>query len=244
MKPIGLANYKALFTDYMFLDGLKNTTLYWVASLVLILPLALIIASLLNSVKKGRGLFKLLSFLPYITATVAVGLIFNIMFDYNSGFINQLIQAFGGKPVAWLTSTKLSKVPVIILNVWRITPWYTLILFSGLLTIPVELYEAATIDGANCLTKFFRITIPSLSNLLFFCFITIAVDSWKIFAEPYILTKGGPGTSSLSLFQYLYINGFTLFKLGYASAVGYILTLILLCVSVMQQKILKQQSGL
>ncbi len=240
---VGFKNYTNLFIDEMFLDALKNTLIYWVCSLALVLPFALLLSSLLTATDlTGKNLYKTITFLPYITATVAVGLIFSIMFDYNSGLINQILAIFGIEPVQWLISTRLSKIPVILLNVWRVTPWHTMILISGLLTIPQELYESATIDGANAIQKFFYITIPGLSNILFFCFITLSVDTWKIFTEPYILTKGGPGTSSISLFQYLYVNGFSIFKLGYASAIGYMLTFILLAISVGQFKIMKNDS--
>ena len=107
-----------------------------------------------------------------------------------------------------------------------------MILLSGLLNISPEYYEAAKVDGANAFQRFFEITLPSLSNVMFFCFITLTADSWKIFNEPFMLQ--GPGTSNVSLFQYMYESGFNVFKLGYASSIGCMLTLILLIVSVIQ----------
>lgn len=238
---VGLQNYIQLLTDRMFLNALGNTTIYWASGILIMIPIALVIAGLLNyRMLFGRNFYKTITFLPYITATVAVGLIFGIMFDYNSGLINQIIARFGGDPLRWLNSTKYSKIPVISLFIWRLTPWFTMILYTGLLNIPLELYEAATIDGANILQKFRKITVPSLSHILLFCFITVSVESWKIFSEPYILTRGGPGSSSLSIFQYLYVNGFTIFKLGYASAIGYVLTFILFAVSAMQFRLMNK----
>ncbi|WP_215730290.1 carbohydrate ABC transporter permease [Alkalispirochaeta alkalica] len=238
---VGLQNYIHLLTDRMFLNALGNTAIYWASGILIMIPIALVIAGLLNyRMLFGRNFYKTITFLPYITATVAVGLIFGIMFDYNSGLINQIIARFGGDPLRWLNSTKYSKIPVISLFIWRLTPWFTMILYTGLLNIPLELYEAATIDGANILQKFRKITVPSLSHILLFCFITVSVESWKIFSEPYILTRGGPGSSSLSIFQYLYVNGFTIFKLGYASAIGYVLTFILFAVSAMQFRLMNK----
>ena len=137
-------------------------------------------------------------------------------------------------PQPWLNSVQLSKIPVMVLNIWRVTPWYMLILLSGLQSINPELYQAAMVDGAGPARRLFSITIPSLAAVIFFCFLTETIDSFRIFTEPYIMTGGGPGSSSLSIVQYLYESGFTVFKLGYASAIGYVLTLILLVISAMQ----------
>lgn len=230
---VGTENYTMLFKDYMFWDALKNTVVYWISGVVLILILALIISSLLNySRLRARSFFKSATYLPNICAVISMGLIFSMLFEQNTGLVNQVLVTFGGERVDWLTGTRYSKLPVIVLNVWRNTPWFTMILLSGLLNISPEYYEAAKVDGANAFQRFFSITLPSLSNVMFFCFITLTADSWKLFNEPYMLQ--GPGTSNVSLFQYMYESGFNIFKLGYASAIGCVLTLILLIVSVIQ----------
>lgn len=232
-KSVGLGNYQLLMKDYMFWDAVKNTVYYWVTGVVFILLLALLVSSLLNNKGlKASRFFKTASFLPNVCAAIAMGIIFGMLFDENAGLINQILVTFGGTRVPWLTSVTMSKIPVVILNVWRNTPWFTMIVLSGLLNISPEYYEAATVDGATAVQKFFKITLPSLSNILFFCFITLTVDSWKIFNEPYILS--GPGTSNVSLFQYMYQSGFSIFKMGYAAAIGCILTLILLIISIVQ----------
>lgn len=242
-KFVGLQNYKQLFNDYMFWDAIKNTSMYWITGVIFILVLSIIIATLLNYNRlKGRSFFKSVTFLPNVCAAIAMGIIFGMLFDENVGLINEFLGLFGLDAVPWLTSTRMSKVPVIILNIWRNTPWFTIIILSGLLNIPREYYEAATVDGANIFQQFFRITLPSLYNILFFCFITLTVDSWKIFNEPYILK--GPGTSNMSLFQYMYDTGFNIFKMGYASAIGCMLTLILLVVSLIQFRIMTKQGDL
>lgn len=232
-RPVGFENYAMLMGDYMFWDAVKNTVVYWLTAVVLILPLSLLVASLLNYKKlRARRFFTSVSYLPNVCAAVAIGLIFNIIFDTRAGIINETLGWFGVASVEWLTSVSLSKIPVIVLNVWRHTPWFTLIVLSGLLSIPEEYYEAAKIDGANVWQQFFRITLPSLGNILFFNFLILTVDSWNIFTEPYILK--GPGTSNLSVFQYMYESSFQLFKFGYAAAIGYILTMVLLVLSIIQ----------
>ena len=168
-----------------------------------------------------------------------MAIIFKLFFDTNVGLLNAILESLGINRQEWLTGTSLSKVPVIVLYAWRNTPWYTMILISGMLAIPGEHYEAATVDGANVLQQFFRITLPSLSNILFFCMISLTSDSWRLFNESYMLK--GPGTSNISLFQYMYESGFTIFKMGYASAIGVILTVILLITSIIQFIIRKRQ---
>jgi ABC-type sugar transport system permease subunit len=234
-----------LLRDSVFLSALQNTSIYWLAKVLLIVPLSLLIASLLNHAwLRAKTAYRTVMFLPYVTATVAVGLVFVMLFDFNRGVINDVLRTIGLTPQPWLNSVELSKVPIIVLSVWRVTPFFTLIVLSGMQAINPELYEAAKVDGANGLQRFFSITIPTLAPILFFCIITISIDAFRIFTEPHILTQGGPGNSSLSLVQYLYINGFRLFKLGLASTVGWALTFILLVVSAAQIYLLRRQSGL
>lgn len=242
-KFCGVGNYKKLLIDNMFWDALGNTVEYWITGLLFILVLSVLIASLLNSdLLKGKAFFRTVTFLPNICAAIAMGLIFRMLFDENVGLFNELLVSLGLDKVPWLTSTKYSRIPVIMLNVWRNTPWFTMIVFSGLLNIPRDYYEAATVDGANKWKQFFYITLPSLSNILFFCSITLTVDSWKIFNESYILP--GPGTSNTSLFQYMYESGFNIFNMGYASAIGVILIVILAVLSMIQMIVKKRQGEL
>ncbi len=239
----GFNNYKKLLIDNMFWDALGNTVVYWVTGLVFILILSVLIASLLNSdMLKGKAFFRTVTFLPNICAAIAMGLIFRMLFDENVGLFNEFLAWLGLSKVPWLTSTQYSKIPVIMLNVWRNTPWFTMIVFSGLLNISKDYYEAATVDGANKWKQFIYITLPSLGNILFFCSITLTVDSWKLFNESYILP--GPSTSNTSLFQYMYESGFNIFNMGYASAIGVILIVILAFLSVIQMVVKRRQGEL
>ena len=237
---VGFENYWKMVIDDMFWESLLNTAIYWISGLILILFLAVLIASLLNSkCLKGRAFFKTATFLPNICAAIAMGLIFRMLFDENVELVNEVLAAVGLEKVPWLAGTKYSKIPVILLIVWRNTPWFTMIVLSGLLNISADYYEAATVDGANGWQKFLFITLPSISNILFFCSVTLTVDMWKIFNEPYILP--GPGTSNTSLFQYMYESGFNVFNMGYASAIGVIIMVMLTVVSVAQFLVRKRQ---
>ena len=230
---VGLKNYKLMMNDYMFADSVRNTFIYWIAGVIGLMTFSLMIAMLLNSkALRMRRFFKTATFLPYVCASVAMGLIFRMLFEENAGLINEIITLFGGTKVPWLTSSRTARIPVIILFIWRLTPWFTMIILSGLLNISEEYYEAATVDGASGLQQFTRITLPLLGNILFFCFITITVDAWRLFNESYVLT--GPGSSNTSLFQLMYTSAFANFKMGYGSALGVVLILILLVTSLVQ----------
>lgn len=230
---IGWRNYKLMLNDYMFRDAVRNTFLYWIVGTIGILGLSMVIALLLNSkVLRKKQFFKTATFLPYVCASVAMGLIFRMLFEEHAGLINEIIALFGGARIPWLTSSKYAWIPVIILFTWRLTPWFTMIILSGLLNISEEYYEAAKVDGASAWKSFRHITLPLLSNILFFCFITITVDAWRIFNESYVLS--GPGTSNTSLFELMYRSAFTNFRLGYGSALGVVLILILLAFSLIQ----------
>ncbi len=243
IKMVGLQNYQLMLKDYMFFGALKNTVVYWLATALGGVFFAMLTACLLNSrTLRHKQFFKTATFLPYVCASVAMGLIFKMLFEENVGLINEIIVSLGGKRVPWLTASATAWFPVAVLHVWRLVPWYTLIILSGLLNISPEYYEAATVDGASAPQQFFRITLPLLGNILFFCFITITVDSWKIFNEPFVLA--GPGASNMSLFQLMYVSAFGTFKMGYGSALGVVLIAILLVISVGQFAVRRRQGAL
>jgi ABC-type sugar transport system permease subunit len=233
-------NYIKMISDSQFVDSLRNTAIYWLIGVIGVLTFAVLIASLLNSKTLYlKSFFKSATFLPYVCASIAMGLIFGMLFDENAGLINEVIRSLGGNAQPWLTSSRLSRIPVHFLFIWRTVPWYVLIVYSGLLNIPLEYYEAATVDGASGIQQFLKITLPLLGNILFFCFVTLTVDTWKIFNEPYTLV--GPGYSNTSLFQLMYENAFKIFKMGYASALGVVLIIILTSISLIQFRVRKRQ---
>lgn len=242
-KYVGLQNYRAILKDQIFWTSMRNTFFYLIANLVFILPLAVLLGQALCSrILKARKFFKTVIVLPYITSTVAAGIIFSMLFDYRIGAINNILGFWGIGAIPWLTDMGFSKIPVAILSIWRSTPWYVLIVMSAMLGVDPSLYEAAQIDGANTIQRMLRITIPSISPVLFFSLINLTIDSVRIFTEPYVLTKGGPGSSSVSVVQYMYETGFTNFKLGYSSAIGYIVTFVLIIISALYFQQLRKQS--
>ncbi len=240
---VGLQNYQRILSDQMFWQSMTNTLWYLAANLIFILPLSVLLGQLLcTKAVRLRKLHKTIQVLPYITSTAAAGLIFSMLFDTNIGVVNSMLSSLGIGAQPWLTSIELSKVPVMILSIWRNTPWYMLIVMSAILSVDANLHEAAVMDGANAFQRMIHITLPSIRSVLLFSLINLTIDSARIFTEPYILTKGGPGASSLSVVQYLYTTAFDSFQLGYASTIGYMLTLVLLVVSVGYFISLRRQS--
>lgn len=239
----GWENYNTVLSDAVFRTSVRNTVLYLGANLLFIIPLAVLIGQMLCSPNMVcRRIFKTVVMLPYITSTVAAGLIFSMLFNTRMGVINNVLQVLGIPAVPWLNSMEWSKVPVILLSLWRNTPWYILIIMSAMLGVDSQLYESARMDGANAFQRLIHITIPMVSPVIFFTMINLTIDSARTFTEPYILTGGGPGSSSISVVQYLYETAFTHFKLGYASTIGYMLTFILIIVSVLYFRVLRHQS--
>lgn len=241
---VGLSNYAQLMKDTQLWTAMYNTLWYTLANIIFILPLSIFLASLLCSPKlRSARAYKTILVLPYVTSTVAAGIIFSMLFSSHYGVVNNILAVFGMEPIGWLNTMQWSKFPVALLSIWRNLPWYMLIVMSAMLGVDVHLYEAATIDGANAWQRMIKITMPCIRPVLMFSMMNLTIDSVRIFTEPYVLTGGGPGASSMSVIQYLYTNAFEVFKLGYASAVGYVLTFCLVIVSVFYFKSLRQQSG-
>lgn len=214
-------NYGRLLTDKVFAQAATNTAIYAVASLLIVLPLALVLAVLLNAKSlRFSNVWRAMYFTPVVTSTVAITLVFQILYNQDTGLLNAPLIYLGLEPIYWLGDRSWAKVAIIILIAWRSIGLLTIYFLAGLQSIPEELYEAASIDGASMVQKFFRITIPMLRPIILFVSIIVLLSSIQIFDEPQILTQGGPANSTMSVVQYLYERGYTRLRLGFASAVG------------------------
>ncbi|GIV78571.1 MAG: cytochrome c biogenesis protein [Litorilinea sp.] len=229
---VGLSNYINLLADPRFKQSVINSTVYALGSLFLQIPLAFILAVVVHSWLvpwfNVKSFYRLAFFVPLLTSGVVVALMFGILYDYNSGLINSyLVSLFGeGAKIGWVRDPKVVKFSIILLLIWQFTGLNSLYFLAGLQNIPRELEEAAAMDGANAWTILFRITIPLLRPVILFVVITAINGSYQIFTQPYLLTGGGPRDQSISMVMYLYNTGFSYFNLGYASAIGYTLVLI------------------
>lgn len=229
---IGFANYKALFTnDPLFWLSVTNTFKIWFMSTVPQLILALILAFMLNmAFLKGKGIFRLAIFMPNITSVVAVAIVFSSMFGTNYGVINYVLDLFGFTPIDW-SGTKIgTQVAISAMIMWRWVGYNTIIYLSGLQGISRDLYEAATIDGANSRQQFLYITIPLMRPIILFTVILSTIGGMQIFTEPMLFGKGSQN-QGLTMTLYLYEEAFTRYSFGYAAAVAWILFFIIILFS-------------
>lgn len=236
----GLDNYIRLFTkDELFFKSLINTTYYALGSVFVIVPLALLLGLILHrSQLQFREFFRLFFFTPNITAGVVVGIIFGLVFEEEYGLFNNfLLVPLGIEPIRWLRDAVWVMPAIIILGTWRYTGINALYFMVGLQNIPPELTEAERVDGATRWQVFRHITLPMLRPVLAFVLTFAIIGSYNLFAEPVTLLRsmsGGPNNSGMTMTMYLYTRGFRELKMGYASAIGYSLAIIIVILTVIQ----------
>ena len=225
---VGIQNYKRLFSDPLFWQSLKVTSYYSLVSVPLGIALSLIIAILLNQNIRGLAWFRTIYYMPSVISGVAVSLLWMWIFNPEFGILNFLLwKLFHIQGPAWLMSEEWVIPALIIMSLWGIGGDIVIYL-AGLQGIPTELYEAAEIDGANSFNKFLNITIPMMSPVLLFTLIMGIINSFQVFTQAYVMTGGGPHYASLFYVLYIYQNVFQFFSMGYASALSWILFLIML----------------
>lgn len=237
MKFVGLKNYQLLLHDDTFRQSVVNTFYYVGAGILLQWPLALILAVMLNQpFLIGRRLLTPLYFIPVLTSSVVVAIVFVLLLDKSYGLFNAPLRAMGMEPINWLGSRSLSKVAVILLLTWRWTGYNMILFLSSLQGIPQELYEAAWVDGASKLRTFRHITLPMLRPAIAYVMILGIIAGWQIFDEPWILTHGGPADSSLSVGNFLYRMSVENLRMGYGSALGSVLFVFVFIVTIFQMR--------
>lgn len=238
MRFNGLGNYTDLLTDTLFWKSMYNTLFIGIIAHIIILFGGLILAYMLNAkLVKGENIFKTIYFLPMVTSSVAVTIVFQAMFSYNSGLINYLITLLGMDRINWLGDMgQYLKPAVIIMFSWKWVGWNMVIYLAGMQGISNDVYEAATIDGATHVNMFFRITLPLLRPIIFFTLVQSTIGMMNLFTEPFMLTndiRGGTGNQALTVMMYLmgkapYNNNLY----GYASAVAYVMSFFIMIVSI------------
>ena len=230
---IGARNYHDLFTqDSLFAMAIVNTLYYAVASVVLGVAFALFLAILLNQKFAGRSFFRVVFFLPYVVTGIPVFVIWTWLFNPQYGPFNYWLGLFGIHGIEWLNSPSTAMPSLILMSLTGIGAMMVVFL-AGLQSIPTELYEAARMDGAGTLTQAFKITIPMLSPIILFNAIWAIIGSLQIFAQPYVMTAGGPENATLTIGLYLYQMAFTYYQFGYASAIAWVLFALTLAFSLL-----------
>lgn len=242
IKFVGLGNFKDLFQDTFFLAALKNTAIYCLGTVPLTMVASLALAIVLNQKVIGRGIFRTLSFFPYVASLVAITAVWKMLFHPSKGPINTLLyNVFNVAPEKlpqWFAGS-LVIVSMILFSVWKFMGYYMVIYLAGLQGISAELYEAAGLDGANTWQKFRYVTWPQLRSTTFFVVVMLTINCFKIYDVAVMLAGGGSGeltTSATVLVYYIYQKAFIDWKLGYSSAVAMVLFLMVLIVTLIQFK--------
>jgi len=232
---VGLDNFKRLLGDSTFKISLINTLKYAAFTVPITIVCSLLLAVLLNSKVKGIAWFRSAFFFPYIASLVAVGAVWNMLFQPDYGPINEILKAVGvSNPPRWVVSTDWAMIAVIIVSIWRYMGYYMIVYIAALQGISISLYEAASIDGANGWKKLRYITIPMLTPTTFFVMVMLTIQCFKVFDLIYVMTGGGPGRSTNVLVNFIYSAAFVQFKFGYASAAAIVLFAIVLIVTLIQ----------
>ncbi len=225
---VGLANYRALFRDPIFWQSLRNTFFYLLTIVPLQLALGLAMALALNQGLRGNGLYRLIYFMPVVTTIVAGAIVFRLILSSNgplNGLLGNLAGSLGLEVALpnWLGSSRYARWAVDMLTLWKNTGFTMVIYLAALQSVPQELYDAAMADGAGPWQRLRHVTLPMISPTTFFLFVFQAIGAFQLFTEPFVMTRGGPANSSLSVVQYIYYAAFRDIRMDKASAMAWVL---------------------
>ena len=239
---VGLDNFKRLISDSTFYIALGNTLKYTIVVVPVTMAISLLLANLLNKKIPGVVFFRTAFFFPYITSLVAISAVWSMLFNPELGPVNQLLSKIMANPPGWLGSSDWALIVIMLVSIWRYMGYYMILYLAGLQGIPKELYEAATMDGAGAVRKFFSITIPSLRATTFLVSVMLTINCFQLFDLVQVMTKGGPGRSTYVLVYQIYTEGFTNYNFGYASAISIVLLVMAVGITVLQFVWNKKQS--
>jgi multiple sugar transport system permease protein len=234
---IGLDNYIRLATDPLFLKSVWNTTAFTVMFVIIVAITSTALAILLNRRAFGTPVIRFLWVLPFVTDMISVSMVWTWLYQLRFGIINYLLGLVGIPAQSWLGDPRLAMFSLVILSVWRWTGYYAIIILAGLQNVPKDLYEAAVIDGATKWQATLRITLPMVSPTIFFVVVTAMMSSFQVFEQMWVMTKGGPNDATISVAMFLYIQGFQFLNMGYASAVAWVLFMIILVLTILNWKV-------
>mgnify|MGYP001851900657 FL=1 len=227
---IVLENYINLFRNPIFYKVLWNTFVYLFVAVPILAIFPLFLAILINQKIKGVTLYKILIYLPVIVSIVVAAIAFKWLYA-DQGILNYLVARLGLEPIGWLTDPNFALYSVIIVTIWKGIGYYMIIYLAALMSVPKELYEACDIDGANFLTKHLTVTVPHIMPTIALVTTISAISAMKVFAEIYVMTKGGPLNSSKTIVYYIYERAFENLDLGFASAMAVVLLIIVMVFS-------------
>jgi len=238
---VGAKNYVRILHDPVIGTAFKNTFLYGVISVPVQLLLGLGVALALDRPLRGRALFRILYYLPVITSWVVVSILFEYLFNTDYGLVNWILMSFHliSDPIAWLASPTSAIIMLSILGAWKGIGWAMLIFLAGLQSVPVELYEAATVDGASRWQQFRYVTMPGIRNTFLFVTVLLVIGAFNVFISVFIVTGGGPANSTQVLLTWMYNAAFQNLDFAYASALSWFIAGIIVVVSVVQFRLFR-----
>lgn len=244
---VGLENFKELFKDKSVLCEIRNTFMYALMVVPTTIILALILANLLNAKIRGKGFFRTVYYLPNVTMAAAVAIVWRWLFNSDFGLINQVIKWLGLPVVRWISDPNVALISISIVSIWKNLGYAAMVILAGLQGVPQGLYEAAKMDGANSWNIMWNITVPMVTPTIFFVLVTTLINAFKEFDIIYIFmgnsgaTQSGPLADAIrTMVGGAYYRGFTLLKMGYASAEATVLFVIILIVTIIQFKLQKR----
>lgn len=235
---VGMGNYERLLTkDPLFWKVLWNTSVFSIVVVLLSMMFGLLLALMLNKPMRGRAFYRAGIFMPYITSTAAMALVWLWIFDPKYGLIDEILRLVGIRGPEWIGSVEWALPAIILMTIWRFTGYDMLLFLGGLQSISPELLEAARIDGAGTWALFRKITLPLLSPTTFFVAVTSFITMFQNFETVYVMTQGGPVNSTNMLVFYLYQNAFQFFEAGYASSIAVVLFLMVVTLTGLQVRL-------
>jgi multiple sugar transport system permease protein len=237
-RMVGISNYARIIDHPLFWTALKNTFYFALGCGPLTVLVALVAALLVNALlTRFRTFFRTAYFVPFVTTLVAVAIVWRYLYHKNYGLLNYALGAVGIEPVDWLGDPTWAMPAIILMAVWKNFGYYMLIFIAGLQAIPRELYEAAELDGANAWRRFVSVTVPQLGPSLVFVGVVVMIGYFQLFAEPYVMTQGGPLRSTTSLVLLMYEEGFRWWRMGFAAAIAFVLFVIILIWTLIQRRL-------
>jgi multiple sugar transport system permease protein len=235
IRLAGLANYAALVRDPLFWIAMRNTFYFVLVGGPLTIGVALATALLLQSrLARWKGLLRTIFFAPYVTTLVAVAIVFRYVYHPRFGLLDRALGLLGVPPIDWLGDPRWAMPAIILLAVWKNFGYAMILFIAGLQAIPESLYEAARLDGAGAWATFRRITLPLLSSTFLFLGVMTTIGYFQFFAEPYVMTAGGPLNATLSVGLLMYKQGFRWWNMGYAAAISFVIFLVILAATSIQ----------
>jgi multiple sugar transport system permease protein len=240
----GLDNYRFMFKDIYFIASLKNTIVYTLITVPLTSLLSLLLAAILAELFRSQfgGFIKGALFVPVIASSIMVGTLWTVFLS-SRGPVNSILRIFNIPAVQWLGTTETALPAVAVVSIWKNVGYYLVICYAGIMDIPRSLYEAAKVDGANAVQRFFNITLPSMSTVVYLIVTLGIIWSFQVYDLTYIMTGGGPGYATQTLVMTIYNAAFKEDKMGYATAVALVLLIIVLAVTIIQKQFQRDGAG-